>query len=273
MIRATRAFGLLLSFSLVTVAACSGSSSAPASEEDPAASLPGSSAKTAGGSGPTAPSSSNKPAVPPGPTNPTTPAADPAPLPDGNVTSVPANCRGNNGVNGNGTITRTTRTAAGFTDVMSEFSGDVVIQEGSKFRVQVETDSNLQAFVTTDVQSGAIVLSTSPNTSVCFNFLRVIVTLPSLRAAILDGSGDVDFAKTSAASDVQLTSTGSGDIKFSGKAKALTLDLDGSGSIHLASGSATSTAVRLSGSGSIDANAFATGAVTKNVDGSGDVSF
>ena len=101
----------------------------------------------------------------------------------------------------------------------------------------------------------------------------MIVTLPSLRAAILNGSGDVAFAKTSTASDVHLTSTGASDMRFSGMAKSLSLDLSGSGSIHLASGTATSTSVRLSGAGSIDASAFAPGAVSKNVSGAGSVSF
>ncbi len=224
------------------------------------------------GSGPSAPGTTTPSPAPAPPTGPATPGVDPPALADGAVGTVPANCKGA-GQNGNGTITRTSRAATGFTDVQSEFAGSIVVQEGSTFRVQVETDSNLQNTVTTAVTGPRLVVGTQSSTSLCYNFLRVIVTLPAFRAALLDGSGDIDIAKTTPASDVTLILDGAGNIKFSGKAKTLGLALGGAGTIELGSGSATSTQVELTGAGDIVGNGFSPGPVTGSVTGAGSVSF
>ena len=283
MIRSSLVSALLVSFSVGLITGCSShletinpdDGSEPADPSAPAgkASLPKANnapAGTPGGSGdPNGPSGKNVPGTP---TNPTTPGVDPPALPDGAVSTVPATCRSNGGISGNGAITRTTRSATNFTDVLAQLSGEVVIQEGSSFRVQVEADSNLQSFVTTNVQGAGLVLATSSSNGLCFNALRVIVTLPSLHAADLEGSGDITITKQTA-SDVHLTIGGAGDITFTGKAKALRLDLDGAGAIHLQSGSATSTSVSITGAGNVDATDFSPGAVSESITGAGNVSF
>jgi hypothetical protein len=207
----------------------------------------------------------------PGTANPTPNGGDPAALPDGAVETVPANCQ-SSGIAGNGQITRTTRSATGFTKVASEITGVVMIQEGgTTFHVQVEADSNLQSSIMIGVNGDTLDIGSEG--SFCSHRLRVVVTMPLVRAVQGNGSGNIEIAKRSPASDVDLGLPGSGNLQFAGSARALHVSLAGAGSIRLTNGSAQSTAVDLTGSGNVTASGFVTGSVQKSITGSGNVDF
>jgi hypothetical protein len=174
---------------------------------------------------------------------------------------------------GDGDITRATRSVPPFTRIRAELAGDVVIEEGSESLVQVETDSNLQDIVTTSVEGDTLVLSTRANVAVCFNQLRVVVGLPAFEGASLDGTGDVSIEKPSPGAAVSLSLSGTGDLTFRGSADTLTIDLSGTGSVHLTDGSASETSITLSGVGDVDGARFTPGRLSKDVTGVGDVSF
>lgn len=199
-------------------------------------------------------------------------------LPDGHVETVPSRCNDVDlGLRGNGEITRTTRQASDFVDVAMKLSGVIIsngglkvdIEEGASFRVQVETDANLQDAITIGTQDNALVIGSTG--SFCTNGLRVRVTMPRFHGAFVGGSADFDVTKRTGPSDVGLEVSGSGSITFRGSADALTIDVSGSGDVLLEKGSAKSTVVEVSGSGSVVGKGFDPGRVTKNVSGSGDV--
>jgi hypothetical protein len=182
---------------------------------------------------------------------------------------VAATCQ-SSGVSGNGQITRTTRTANGFRSVRSDLAGFVSIRDGANFQVQVETDSNTQDLVTTNVDgAGVLVLGIKPGVTVCMNVLKILVAMPDFRGANLTGVGEIDITKTTASSDVSLELSGSGNIGFSGIAARLGIVLSGAGNVLLDSGSASSTDVFLSGVGNVNRNTFSPGRVSPQVTGAG----
>lgn len=190
-----------------------------------------------------------------------------SPVP-GAIETVPVTCStGIGGVRGNGQITRTTRDAKDFRDVMVNVPGDVEIQEGAAFDVKVETDANVQESITTVARGDALEIGSRG--SYCSNKLHVVVTLPLFHKAAVHGSGKVDVTKQTRASDVSLSVNGSGSVTFRGAATALATSVNGSGSVVLDNGVAVSTTATVNGSGSVRKKTFTPGATAKNVNGSG----
>ena len=119
--------------------------------------------------------------------------------------------------------------------------------------------------------------------------VRLEVTVPSLAAAEIAGSGEIDVDRIAGESfeggvagsgDLRLGNVevgrlkigiaGSGDIRAqSGRATRAEYKISGSGDIDMGSLAVETAAVSIAGSGSIDANATGTAAV--NIAGSGDV--
>lgn len=98
--------------------------------------------------------------------------------------------------------------------------------------------------------------------------VRVVVTAPKVSRFNLDGSGDLDirdYDQPSLAIDIQ----GSGDVTAQGRARALSLDISGSGEADLASLQAVDADVDVTGSG--EARISATGVANLSIAGSGDI--
>lgn len=98
----------------------------------------------------------------------------------------------------------------------------------------------------------------------------VTVTVPSLRAATLSGSGDMEVeAATAPTFDARLA--GSGDLILRGvRGDTMRVELAGSGDLT-ASGRARQVEIRAAGSGDVDARALEVRDLRVDVSGSGDV--
>lgn len=98
--------------------------------------------------------------------------------------------------------------------------------------------------------------------------VKVVVTAPNVSRFNLDGSGDLDirdYDQESLAIDIQ----GSGDVFAEGRARALSLDISGSGEADLANLQAADADVDVTGSG--EARVSATGVANVSIAGSGDI--
>lgn len=97
----------------------------------------------------------------------------------------------------------------------------------------------------------------------------VTVTVPSLRAATLSGSGELDVETMAATFDARLL--GSGGLTLRGlHGETVRMELAGSGDLT-ASGTARRAEIRLAGSGNIDARALEVRDLGAEVGGSGDI--
>jgi len=99
-------------------------------------------------------------------------------------------------------------------------------------------------------------------------FVRVVVTAPSINSFDMAGSGNLILSGYDQdALDIDIT--GSGDVRADGRTRALTLDVTGSGDADLESLQTVDARVDISGSG--EASVAPTGAATVSISGSGDV--
>ena len=171
----------------------------------------------------------------------------------------------NGGTAGNGDVTSTSRPLTGFSRVEVAGSGLVRLYEGTGYAVTVTTDSNRQSLVETRVLGETLLLTEHDvgNTTE----LLYVIELPALRGATLSGSGDVDASLVSA-HELDLVLDGSGRMRTSGPATAITASLAGSGSLAL-SGTADSLSASLSGSGDLDARDLPVQHAALSLSGSG----
>jgi hypothetical protein len=173
------------------------------------------------------------------------------------------------GVDGNGERVSEVRALEGFTAVDSDGSLDVLIMRGEAFRVEVSIDSNLLDRVRTRVAGDALTIDEEWIGDTVAG-PHVIVTMPVLRGAAVDGSGGLWAGGFQQAEPVSLAIDGSGELTFTGDVPRADLRISGSGNARL-HGSAAELGVAVEGSGAVDARHLDATTADLSVSGSGDL--
>jgi Putative auto-transporter adhesin, head GIN domain len=169
---------------------------------------------------------------------------------------------------GSGVSAAQARDVSPFNGVELAGSNNVVIRVGEKQSVVVRGDDNLLDRVTTEVQSGTLVVGNTPGSFTTKSPMSVDVTVPTLSAVTLSGSGNfvVDGVK---GESLNVTLPGSGTLTGSGTAKRLDVTVGGSGTVQLAGLVANDVRAVVSGSGTIFVTA--TASLDGSVSGSGSI--
>ncbi len=191
----------------------------------------------------------------------------------------------NSTTEGSGVPATQARDVAAFNSVELAGSNNVVIRVGEKQSVVVRADDNLLDRVTTEVQSGKLVIANTPGSFTTKSPMSVEVNVPTLNALTLTGSGNIVVDGIEAES-LKVTLPGSGTLTGSGTATRLDVTVSGSGTVQFTRLVANDVRAVVSGSGSIfitatkslDASVSGSGAilyvgnpqdVTKSVTGTG----
>ena len=197
----------------------------------------------------------------------------------------PSSTTSNSTIAGSGVPATQARDVPAFDRVELGGSNNVVIRVGVKQSVVVRADDNLLDRVTTEVQSGELVIANTPGSFTTKSPMSVEVTVPALTALTLAGSGNIAVSGIEAKS-FEVTLPGSGTLTGSGTATRLDATVGGSGVVQFTRLVAKDVRAVVSGSGSIfvtatdtlDASVSGSGAilyagspqdVTKSVTGSG----
>ncbi len=171
-------------------------------------------------------------------------------------------------IEGSGVRVSEIRRLPAFDTVELGGSNTVVIDAGAKQSVVVSGDDNLVRRVTTEVWSGRLVIANAAGSFSTRAPLTVHVTVPSLRAVALNGSGSIDLHGVDVPK-LDLTLPGSGTLTADGAADRVDVVLAGSGTVHLGGLRAADVSAVVSGSGSIFVTA--TRSLEATVSGSGSV--
>lgn len=188
---------------------------------------------------------------------------------------------------GSGVAATQVRHLPAFSRVDLAGSNNLIVHVGARQSVVVRADDNLLARVTTRVRAGALVVGNTPGGFRTTSPMSVDVTVPTLDAVTLSGSGTivVDGVR---AERFEASLPGSGTLTGSGHAARLAVTVGGSGTARFTQLAANDVRAVVSGSGSVfvtataslDATVSGTGAVlysgnpaqvTKNVSGTGAV--
>ena len=174
---------------------------------------------------------------------------------------------------GSGTLVTRDLAVTGFTAIEVPGTWEVAVRRGP-YAVQVTVDDNLIDDLRVERHGDALRFGLRPQVSFRRVTLRAQVTMPTLDAIRVSGSGGVTFSGFEAGT-LDLRVSGSGDVNGTGiAAGALQAEVAGSGDITLDGCATHSAAVSVSGSGSVTLNGAAGGpeaeTLALRISGSGD---
>lgn len=154
------------------------------------------------------------------------------------------------------------------TAVVLDTSGDLEISEGEP-SLTIHAPAGILDRLTSEVSGGVLELGRRGGPLPFLSgTIRYELTVPSLDAIEIDGSGDVTWAATGGALTIAIS--GSGDVTVSGSADSLDLEIDGSGDVDADDLQVRDATVEINGSGDVDL--FVTGTLQVEISGSGTVS-
>jgi hypothetical protein len=163
-----------------------------------------------------------------------------------------------------------------FTGVALEGGQDVIVQVGAQPSVRAEGDAETIGKLDIRVENGQLRIGHKKGNDFHWGWhkdrprVRIYVTTPSLAAASIGGSGDMQVDRVEGqnftgsiggSGDMRIGTMKVGDAKFA---------VAGSGGI-VAAGTANSASLSIAGSGDIDAGALESRTATLSVAGSGDL--
>jgi hypothetical protein len=151
---------------------------------------------------------------------------------------------------GSGVPATQSRDLAAFSSVDLAGSNNVVIRIGEQQSVVVTADDNVVDRITTEVRSDQLVIANTPGSFTTKSPTSVEVTVPTLDALTLSGSGNI-VLEGIAAESLEVTLPGSGTLTGSGTATRLDVTVDGSGTVQFTELVAKDVRAAVGGSGSI----------------------
>jgi hypothetical protein len=169
------------------------------------------------------------------------------------------------GVQGSGVAAAQSRVLATFSSLDLAGSNNVTVAVGGRQSVVVHADSNLMRYVTTRVVAGTLVIGTTGSFTTR-SPMRVEVSVPSLAAVTLSGSGQISITGIDAPR-LTVSLPGSGALYASGTVTKLDVTLGGSGLAQLDNLVARDGHAVVAGSGLI--RVTATASLSAAVSGSG----
>ena len=164
--------------------------------------------------------------------------------------------------------TTETRTVGAFSKINLKCHANVYLTQGSPASLKVEGSQEDLSILETDVEGETLEIEMKKNHH-SSETIKIYVTLPSLQAVHISGSGDVMGQNTIAAGELDLKISGSGNIKMDVKTTQLMSSASGSGDMEL-SGSSNITKLSVSGSGTIKSYGLESQNADVSVSGSGD---
>lgn len=189
---------------------------------------------------------------------------------------------------GGGQRIEETRKPGSFSAISLPGSGNVRVRIGGEHSVVVRASERVMRQVETDVRGDELVLNVrGPNFG---SSVEYEVTVPTLRAIRVSGSGDLVASDTIAGDSLQVSilgsgsveanvhvgslsvnSMGSGDLAFSGDVDAVEIKVHGSGDLAASDLDGRRAVISIAGSGDVDIGEFQE--LNANVMGSGDVEY
>lgn len=157
-------------------------------------------------------------------------------------------------VSGDGPVVTETRSVANFSEIKSEFSGDIYITHGLAYSVIIEAQQNIIDVIETSLSDGMLTLRVKNNTVIRpEERVKVHIISPNVTALMVNGSGNMQVLGDLPANDLYMRVSGSGNINISKlTANSVDANISGSGEISIYDGTVNKESLDIGGSGSID---------------------
>ena len=175
-------------------------------------------------------------------------------------------------VKGMGAVVKESRNISGFTGVESAISADIVLKQGSSFKVTVEGQKNILDLLKTELKGNSLKISFEKGYSINYkDNLKIYVEAPYFESLGMSGSGNVRVDGVLSGTKLDINISGSGNFDLDNiKYADLDLGISGSGDVKL-SGSTERVVMHISGSGEVKAGDLKSQSVRCQVSGSGNI--
>ncbi len=184
-----------------------------------------------------------------------------------------ASCSGfyGTGTDGNGTVITENRKVTSFSKIEMNGVFNLILNQGEKEVVQIETDENLIDFFEVDVADNTLFIGLKENTEIGdYTKLNIFVTLVDINQLKMNGVGDVSVENTLNLDNLEIENVGVGDINLALDCDKVSVVNSAVGDINL-SGQSTSLDIVNSAVGDISTEDLKSKTVTVNNSGVGDV--
>lgn len=142
------------------------------------------------------------------------------------------------------------RSVGTFDKLRASGACDVVLVQGATTAVKVQTESDLEKYIVTEVQNGTLLIyrdKKAPSQLFGHQKVTVYVTCPRLTSIETSGASDIKSTSTFTADDFRIQASGASDVTLRLTTKLLTVRASGASDIRLA-GRAERQQVQVSGS-------------------------
>lgn len=172
-------------------------------------------------------------------------------------------------IKGSGDIVTQTREIGQFDRIRANGSFDVFVTIGNEQKITVSFDDNLIDLIETDVKGRTLRLDSEGSYS-SRKSCRVDITVPSLEAILVSGSGDF-VVEGLDGGEFEYEVGGSSDATLSGTVDEIHIEISGSGDVDARNLKAKRAYVEIAGSGDVDV--WADELFEGNIYGSGDIAY
>ncbi len=172
-------------------------------------------------------------------------------------------------LNADGPFVSQSLSLAPISGIKNETSAEVFIRQGNTQKIIAEGKEDALEELELDVNNGIWEIEFDR----CVRDLdqmQIYITLPDLRWVYSSGSGDINGENTFLIEDLDISQSGSGDVRLEVEADDLDVKISGSGDLII-DGLADDSAYRLSGSGDVQAFGLQANTAEVNISGSGGV--
>lgn len=176
-------------------------------------------------------------------------------------------------IKGNGKEVTISKTTADYDEILAGGFFDVALVAGKEGNITIKGEENLLEYINVEVENGTLKIHVNNDKSIeCSSNKTIIITVPVEKIGKIKfaGSGDIYTKDAINATNLELSLTGSGDMKIETNATNLSASLKGSGDVIL-SGKTTELELNLVGSGDIDSSKLNSDNAKAKVAGSGDI--
>ena len=169
-------------------------------------------------------------------------------------------------IRGNGPNVRVERNVTGFNSVYNGISANVHIAQGEPYQVTIEGREDVVDEIRTTVDGDA--LSIESRYCLKGGDVDIFITIPAIRSIANLGSGSIFSDNIWESDDLNMSITGSGDIKADMEVGNLEYKITGSGNVRL-TGKRTFQDIRISGSGRVNSFGLRSDEAYVSISGSG----
>ncbi len=176
-------------------------------------------------------------------------------------------------INGKGDVISESRTVTGYHGIGLSTDASVYLTSGDEYSLEVLAQENLMPYIQTVIENGILVIKFKNGVHMGHHEpISVYITAPGISSLAVSGSGKIDVTNDWMGSSMELTISGSGDIRLGYvTCNTLRATISGSGNISAQGGTAGYEDLTISGSGNIDIRSILSQTTDADISGSGDI--